>query len=101
MSFGKFYAFFRKLWTICRVLDDLENGNNNYAVRETLREDKYHVIVELCDEYKKWNYSLDEFYWCVVQINRNNQALNSYRFDWERHAYKIHITNCFLLNLTL
>ena len=101
MSFGEFYALCRSLWTICHVLDDLQNENNNQVIIENLRQDKYHVITELCDEYKKWNYSLDEFYWCVVQINRNNQTRNPYDFHWERHAYKIHISNCFLLNQTI
>ena len=83
-------------------MEDLErNENSDQIITEKLRQDKYHVITNLYDEYRKWNYSMDEFYFCVQQIGRNNMTVNPFNFDWERHAYKIQITNFFLLNQTI
>lgn len=96
VGFGEFFNLCKTLWIICRTLDD-DRFNQDLMVR--LLEEKYQVITKLCDEYKKWNYSLDEFYYCVRQISLKNQLLNPFNFEWKRHAYKIHISNCFLLNL--
>lgn len=102
MSFGEFFALCRSLWIICRVLEDLvRNENSDQVIIEKFRQDKYRVITNLYDEYLKWNYSMNEFYFCVQQITGKNTAVNPFDFDWERHACKIHITNCFLLNQTI
>ena len=99
--FGDFQALCRSLWVLCRTLEDLERNENTQAdIIDKIRYEKYHVITELYDEYKKWNDSLDEFYFCVRQIGLKNQAVNPISFDWERHAYKIHISNCFILDQT-
>ena len=58
---------------------------------------KTHIVSDLCKEYKDWNDSLDELFWCIAQITLGNSSINPFNFEWERHAYKVHITNCFLI----
>ena len=92
VNFGEFFALYRSLWIICRTLDE-----GNYTHNLLLH--KASVISDLCKEYQDWNESLDELYWCIAQISLNNFAVNPFNFEWKREAYKVHITNCFLLEL--
>lgn len=66
VGFGEFFNLCRTLWIICRTLEDDRYNQDLMAI---LLEEKYQVITKLCDEYNKWNYSLDEFYYCVRQIS--------------------------------
>ena len=99
VSFGDFQPLSRSLWILYRTLEDLEgNENTPSLVKQKLHEEICYVIVDLYSESIKWNVSLEEFNFCIRQIRLKNQAVNPIPFDWERHAYKIHISNCYILN---
>ena len=98
VKFGEFFALYRSLWLICCLLDE---ENDNQALVQSLVLSKAHVISDLCKEYENWNDSLDELYWCIAQITLGDSSVNPFNFEWERQAYKVHITNFFLIDLNL
>ena len=99
VSFGDFQPFSRSLWILYRTLEDLEqNQNAALQVKQKLREEIWHTTFDLYDECNKWNISINEFMFLVDQIISKNQTVNPIPFDWDRHAYENHISNCFILN---
>lgn len=98
VKFGEFFALYRSLWVICCLLDE---ENHNQILKQTLLLSKAHVVIDLCKEYQDWNETLDELYWCIAQISLNESSVNPFNFEWKREAYKVHITNCFLIELDL
>ena len=99
VSFGDFQPLSRSLWILYRTLEDLEENQNTASlVKQKVHEEICFVIFDLYTESIKWNISLVEFNFCVRQIRSKNQAVNPIPFDWERHAYKNHISNCFILD---
>ena len=99
VSFGDFQPYSRSLWILYRTLEDLEENQNTASlIKQKLREEIWCTTFDLYTESIKWNISLDEFNFLIHQIRLKNQAVNPIPFDWDRHAYKNHISNCFILN---
>ena len=99
VSFGDFQPLSRSLWILYRTLEDLEeNQNTPPLVKQKIREEICFVTFDLYTESIKWNISLPEFNFLGRQIILKNQAVNPIPFDWDRHAYRNHISNCFILD---
>ena len=59
---------------------------------------KMKLINSLYSEYKKFNYSIEEFYYCVGGIELNDSLLNPLEFELNQFAYKVHVENCYKLS---
>ena len=90
VSFGYFFELYRCLWIVSRFI---ENGDNNEENLNT----KCRLTFDLYQEYKKFNNSLDELYYCINQMELGNSLLDPLNFDTNPCAYRVHITNCFYL----
>ena len=99
VSFGDFQPFCRSLWILYRTYEDLnKNPNSQILVQEKLQEEICFVTFDLYSECMKWNISLAEFNYVSCQLREKNQAVNPIPFDMERHAYRNHISNCYILD---
>ena len=58
---------------------------------------KGRLILDLYNEYRQFNQSLDELFYCLDQIESVNLLVNPLNFDLNPFAYKVHLTNCFHL----
>ena len=96
--FGNFFGLCRCLWIVCHFID---NGENNVLNGERNIITKGHLIFDLFIEYQKFKESIDEFYYCINQIEAGNSLLNPLDFDTNPFAYKVHITNCFYIKRKL
>lgn len=56
-------------------------------------------MIDLYKEYIKFNESIDEYHYCVNQIELGNSLLNPLNYDLNPFAFKVQVTNCFYLNL--
>ena len=79
----------------------IDNGENNVLNGERNIITKGHLIFDLFIEYQKFKESIDEFYYCINQIEAGNSLLNPLDFDTNPFAYKVHITNCFYIKQKL
>ena len=99
VSFGDFQPLSRSLWILYRTLEEVEENQNNASlVKQRLREEICFVMSDLYNECIQLNVCLLEFNFLCQQIREKNQAINPIPFDWERHAYRNHISNCFILD---
>ena len=96
VCFGDFQPLSRSLWLLYRTLEDLQNPSP--LVEQKIREEICFVTFDLYTECIKWDISLNKFNFLSLQIREKNQAVNPIPFDWDRHAYKNHIDNCFILS---
>ena len=92
VSFGDLQSLSRSLWILYRKLED---ANENQLL---INEHIICVIVQLNTECHKWNMDMKEIDFLIRQISLKDEAVNPIRFDWERHAYRNQIANCFMLN---
>ena len=93
VSFGDLQPLSRSLWILYQRLE--EEANENHLL---LIEHISCVIMQLYFECGTSNISLKEYNFLINQIRLKNEAVNPIPFDWERHAYRNHIVNCFILN---
>lgn len=99
VSFGDFQPYSRSLWILYRQLEDQQEINPpQLAVEERLKEHIVFTSFDLFCECLKWNISYNQYIFLIRQIRDRNQTINPIPFDWDRHAYMNHITNCFILN---
>ena len=100
VSFGDIQPLSRSLWILYRQNEELQlNPNPQISVEERLRDEIIFVSFDLYNEFLKWNISFEQFNFLSRQIREKNEAVNPIPFDWDRHAYINHISNCFILNL--
>ena len=98
VCFGDIQPLSRSLWILYRQHEDLqENPNPQISVEERLRDEICFVTFDLYNECMKWNISLAQFTFLSSQIREKNQTVNPIPFDWDRHAYINHISNCFFI----
>ena len=95
VSFGDIQPLSRSLWILYRQNEYLQE---NHEQDEIIRGEIIFVSFDLYNEFLKWNYSLQLFYFLSRQIREKNETVNPIPFDWDRHAYINHISNCFILN---
>ena len=101
VSFGDIQPLSRSLWILYRQQEELQlNPNPQLSEEERLRNEIIFVSFDLFVECQTWNISLELFNFLCIQIRNKNQALNPIPFDWDRHVYINHISNCFILNHT-
>ena len=99
VCFGDVQPLSRSLWILYRQQEDLqENPNPQISVEERLRDEIIFVTFDLYNEFLKWNICFEQFTFLSQQIREKNEAVNPIPFDWDRHAYINHISNCFILN---
>ena len=99
VSFGDIQPLSRSLWILYRQYEELQlNPNPQLSEEERLKNEIIFVSFDLFNECKKWNISLEQFTFLCVQIREKNQTVNPIPFDWDKHAYINHISNCFILN---
>ena len=95
VSFGDIQPLSRSLWILYRQNEDLQE---NHERDEIIRDEIIFVSFDLYNECVKWNISVELFNFLSRQIREKNEAVNPIPFDWDRHAYINHISNCFILN---
>ena len=95
VSFGDIQPLSRSLWILYRQNEDLQE---NHERDEIVRNEIIFVTFDLYNECLKWNISFELFNFLSRQIREKNEAVNPIPFDWDRHAYINHISNCFILN---
>ena len=99
VSFGDFQPLSRSLWILYRQNESNQiNPNPNPSLEERLRNEICFVTFDLFNEFMKWNISLAQFTFLTVLIREKNQTVNPIPFDWDRHAYMNHISNCYILD---
>ena len=92
VEFGYFFGICKKLW---EIYQSFENGDLNEFNFLHLKEV---MINNLYTEYKKFNHSIEEFYYCVGGIELNDNLLNPLEFELKQFAYKVHVENCYKLS---
>ena len=95
VSFGDIQPLSRSLWILYRQNEDLQE---NHERDEIVRNEIIFVTFDLHNECVKWNISFELFSFLSRQIREKNEAVNPIPFDWDRHAYINHVSNCFILN---
>ena len=99
VCFGDFQPLSRSLWILYRQYEDLQiNPIPQLTLEERLRDEICFVTFDLFNECTKWNISLAQFTFLSGQIREKNPTVNPIPFDWDRHAYINHISNCFILD---
>ena len=97
VSFGDFQPLCRSLWILYRQ-NESNQINPDLSLEERLRNEICYVTIDLFIECTKWNISSDQFTFLIRQIREKNQTVNPIPFDWDRHAYINHISNCYILD---
>ena len=99
VCFGDFQPLSRSLWILYRQHEELQEINPpQLSVEDRLRNEISFVCLDLYNEPLKWNICFEQFTFLIGQIRDKNEAFNPIPFDWDRHAYINHISNCFILN---
>ena len=98
VSFDDIQPLSRSLWILYRQNEDLQENHRPIFEEERLRDEIIFVNFDLYNECLKWNISFELFTFLSRQIREKNEAVNPIPFDWDRHAYINHISNCFILN---
>ena len=90
VHFGSFFGLYRCLWIVCRFIDDGQNFETNMLTKGQL-------ILDLYKEYRQFNESFDELFYCISQLESDNSLIDPLNFDLNPLAYKLHVSNCFKL----